>query len=421
MRLHHFYRATATTLSLAAVPLHHRTATALSTTAASPPRHVLLVASRADKASLNLAEAMLQCAPASATSAACWTPLEPCGNGERSRYISGSWAGGAASGSSEESNKVSLWLLSDKLTQFDDADKRWREENPDDGAVDEVIFLSRHAAESGRPCLTVHPIGTPSTARADPERFGGRPGRCPPPNLRMASLLRRVKAHAESTGLLLTKKKGGGGGKEKKEENEEEEEEENEGFEVSPEATHHGPWLEVPACFVEIGSREGDWGRKDASSVWAQVLHEELFGAAERGRVGGGGGGEAASSDSGDGGGDDQGVVVMGLGGGHYCPKISDIIGGDEAVSVGHIVPSYALAFDEGDGGGGGGGDWEAAVREAVASTRVAMESHGWGRRELVALVDKKAFKSTQKAMLTGLLEELDVRVAMKKNAVLRR
>ena len=93
---------------------------------------------------------------------------------------------------------MSLWLLSDKLTQFDDADKRWREENPDDGAVDEVIFLSRHAAESGRPCLTVHPIGTPSTARADPERFGGRPGRCPPPNLRMASLLRRVKAHAES-------------------------------------------------------------------------------------------------------------------------------------------------------------------------------------------------------------------------------
>ena len=31
--------------------------------------------------------------------------------------------------------------------------------------------------------------------RADKERFGGLPGRCPPPNLRMSSLLRRVKRH----------------------------------------------------------------------------------------------------------------------------------------------------------------------------------------------------------------------------------
>ena len=50
-----------------------------------------------------------------------------------------------------------------------------------------------------------------------------------------------------------------------------------------------------------------------------------------------------------------------------------------------------------------------------------AIKCVGFDNALYQALVDKKAFKSTQKAMLTGLLEELDVRVAMKKNAVLRR
>ena len=40
---------------------------------------------------------------------------------------------------------------------------------------------------------------------------------------------------------------------------------------------------------------------------------------------------------------------------------------------------------------------------------------------ELVALDDKKAFKSTQKAMLLSLLEDLGVRAALKKNQVVLR
>lgn len=47
-------------------------------------------------------------------------------------------------------------------------------------------------------------------------------------------------------------------------------------FEVTLEATHHGPWHMHPTMFVEIGSKEEDWGREDAAHVWADVLEKNL-------------------------------------------------------------------------------------------------------------------------------------------------
>lgn len=421
--------------------------------------HVLLVATRADPASLNLATALMEY-KTSVEAEYSWSPLEPFHSkdtkqGELSTYI-GSLVVDAPDrslGNARQATAASLWLLNDRLTQADDLDKRWADRfTTDDGSgdgndvssssssrhrrlPDEVIFLSRHASESGRPCLTVHPIGTPSALRTDLPRFGGRPGRCVPPNLRMASLLRRVKKTAAKRGLLLGRSSdesnppstergsgqgGGGGGGD---------------FEVSPEATHHGPWLETPAAFIEIGSREPDWERSDAARVWAEALHEDLFGG-ESGIGGGGGRGRgSAGSDPAaaarrrsdpmevggktshrdyDDHGEAVGVVVIGIGGGHYCPKISDLVG-DPRVDVGHIVPSYALSFgcDNEELG-----DWDDAVREAVQATRAAMKKNG-DQRELVALVDKKALKAAERAKVVALLGQLGVRSAMKKNAVL--
>ena len=131
------------------------------------------------------------------------------------------------------------------------------------------------------------------------------------------------------------------------------------------------------------------------------MLHEELFG----------GGAEENEENEEEAVKTELETVVIGIGGGHYCPKIADVIGSSPSVAVGHILPSYALAMEE-------GGDWESAVREAVRSTREAMDRRQGKKAELVALVDKKAFKSTQKAMLLNLLEDLGVRAALKKNQV---
>ena len=47
-------------------------------------------------------------------------------------------------------------------------------------------------------------------------------------------------------------------------------------FEVSLETTHHGPVLTKPTLYLEIGSKESEWIRKDASSLWAVVISRVL-------------------------------------------------------------------------------------------------------------------------------------------------
>ncbi|HEX2067015.1 MAG TPA: D-aminoacyl-tRNA deacylase, partial [Candidatus Thermoplasmatota archaeon] len=83
----------------------------------------------------------------------------------------------------------------------------------------DVWFLSRHAAASGQPSLTVHPIGNPG-----PARFGGRPETFSPAAARdMGALLRRIRHHAVAAGLP---------------------------HQVTYEATHHGPLMTIPSLFV---------------------------------------------------------------------------------------------------------------------------------------------------------------------------
>lgn len=67
---------------------------------------------------------------------------------------------------------VSLWSITESLLNFDDADRRWMEEDSIRGLGNEgrrwlgrpsdVIFLSKHVARSGVPALCVHPIGIPN-------------------------------------------------------------------------------------------------------------------------------------------------------------------------------------------------------------------------------------------------------------------
>ncbi|MBU0615798.1 MAG: hypothetical protein KJ601_06920, partial [Nanoarchaeota archaeon] len=41
---------------------------------------------------------------------------------------------------------------------------------------------------------------------------------------------------------------------------------------VTLEATHHGPYLKKPAMFIEIGSSEQEWQRKDLGEIIAKTL-----------------------------------------------------------------------------------------------------------------------------------------------------
>jgi D-aminoacyl-tRNA deacylase len=191
------------------------------------------------------------------------------------------------------------------------------------------------------------------------------------------------------------------------------------GFDITLEATHHGPWVETPCLFAEIGSSEAEWQRTDAAALWAAILANEL-------RLCNGGGGEwwdllregsrppdtlrsntlpsSANTTRNqpkrdlsepEASGSARAVVAVGLGGGHYAPRHGDLIRRSRAsgpvseaagrgaparsdsggaggapggvpggLFLGHVAASYALDFS--------GNSWQSAVRECVESTRRA-------------------------------------------------
>lgn len=143
-----------------------------------------------------------------------------------------------------------------------------------------VVFLSRHKAASGIPTLTVHPIG--NFSKAD---LGGRPATLvrAAPDM-MTSALRGLLSNA--AGL---------------------------GFQVSFEVTHHGPYLEAPTMYIEIGSSEENWGNKEAARAIATTLISSHHVVAPK---------------------------AIGIGGGHYAPRFSEVVA-TKRISFGHMIPNH--------------------------------------------------------------------------------
>jgi D-aminoacyl-tRNA deacylase len=170
-----------------------------------------------------------------------------------------------------------------------------------DERVDLVVYLSKHRSESGRPSLTVHPIGNPGAAE-----FGGQPETLVPSAARwMTAALRRLR----QTGRGLP-------------------------YEVTFEATHHGPYLTSPTFFIEQGSTEREWEDREASRAIARVLIDlrPL-----------------------------DGPVAVGIGGGHYMPRHTDLAL-RKKIAFGHLLATYAIEK-------GGPGVLEQAVERTEGAT----------------------------------------------------
>ncbi|KAK2989395.1 hypothetical protein RJ640_008069, partial [Escallonia rubra] len=163
-------------------------------------------------------------------------------------------------------------------------------------------------------------------------------------------------------------------------------------FEVTLEATHHGPVTNKPTMFVEIGSTEEYWRRQDA----AQLIWEGL----------GLGGGDAVGNWSSNSTGN---KVLLGIGGGHYAPRHMDIVlkGG---ICVGHLLSGYSLPMEDPSqskaDSNGIGGTWREAIKVAFEATKAAFPGG-----EILAHLDQKSFKSWQKKAILGFLEEQNIKV----------
>ena len=94
-------------------------------------------------------------------------------------------------------------------------------------------------------------------------------------------------------------------------------------FRVGFEVTHHGPSLNNPCIFVEIGSSAKEWNQLRYCSGIAKVtlkLVNDYNNIMNRNQT-----------------------VAIGIGGGHYAPDFTKLVLKDSSLSIGHICPNYAL------------------------------------------------------------------------------
>ena len=303
------------------------------------PVVTLLLASSSDTASLNLHDAMLRL---------------------------GDWGEPAVTDHGlfrvHASCRVHLLLIEELHIMADGMDRIHEEATG--CTVDEVLVLSRHVSATEIPALTLHAIGIPGeTPHGERGQAGGRKGTVVPPSPRFASLFRSMLSLARSRGL-------------------------DEEFDLTLETTHHGPLLERPALYIEIGSTEREWSSTRAADLWADVISSNL---------GLSGDPPVEWSPGGD--------VMIGLGGGHYAPRHKAVLSGSE-LWAGHLLANYALPFEEPSDGGPPGGTWRHSIEVSVRATRSAFPG-----ANLFAHLDRKSFKAWQRNAIMALLEELDVPV----------
>ena len=274
---------------------------------------------------------------------------------------------------------VRIWWFHDRLLNQDNLDSRWQEYTGEQ--VTEVIFPSRHVAASGQPSLTVHPIGVMYHGVDEEVPFGGKPGRAPPPNTRLGPWFRELLAIDEQN-IRDT-------------------------FEISLEVTHHGPWLNAPSLFIEIGSTPNEWPNEIAAKLLADVIWRGL---GLDGNTGIGGWDEETNRGE---------KVVVGFGGGHYAIRLCSVAA-NAGIWIGHMLANYALVMDkpEDEGWEVTSGDlpdglWKQAIDEAVDSTRRAFPGG-----EIWAYLDRKSFKGWQRQSIMRYMRELAIPIGRTKDLI---
>ncbi len=152
---------------------------------------------------------------------------------------------------------------------------------------DTIMFLSRHSSEKGVSSFTVHPLGNFGSSAL----FGGKPkmlGMAAPIEMQqMLSIIYKNNTF---------------------------------GIDTVYEATHHGPLLDVPSFFVEIGGNEETMANKKYHELFAKSIIEfiENIKNAPSGRI------------------------AVGIGGSHYEKQFAKLaIEGKYAFS--HMMPKYQI------------------------------------------------------------------------------
>jgi len=152
-----------------------------------------------------------------------------------------------------------------------------------------IVFISRHSSVSGKPTLSVHTPGNFAEAG-----IGGLPRTISiSPATAMSDALKALLRYKEEFAL---------------------------NYEVSYECTHHGPSLNMPTMFVELGSSPAQWSDSKAAEAVARSAMSAVANF-------------STLADS----------AVLGIGGPHYNQKFTRMALAGEAV-FGHMIPKHAVS-----------------------------------------------------------------------------
>jgi len=181
----------------------------------------------------------------------------------------------------QKNHIVNLYEINDDLIFSENIDKKID--------ADSFIFASKHRSKENTPSFAAHPIG--NWDKAD---FGGEERKlC----FSSAVLLKNLFLDLNKNFFLVKKEKN---------------------FQITLEATHHGPYLEKPAVFVEIGSTEKEWNDKLNGKIIAKTIMNALNNQ------------------------NNNYKIAVGIGGPHYCFNLNKIVLRTD-IAVSHICPKYML------------------------------------------------------------------------------
>lgn len=200
--------------------------------------------------------------------------------------------------------------------------------------IDLIIFVSRHSSLSGTPTLSVHTPGNLGEAE-----LGGLPKNV---SISPATAMKEcLKAMARLKNEMHLD------------------------YEVSYECTHHGPSLDVPTMFAELGSSPKQWSDKKAAEA---VAHATMEAVSNFGKI--------------------EARAALGIGGPHYNMKFTKMAL-ESDVAFGHIIPKYAVPYID-----------EEIVRQCIKKTLEKVE---------FAILDWKGIKGEHKTGLIKMLENIDL------------
>ncbi len=152
---------------------------------------------------------------------------------------------------------------------------------------DLIIFASKHSSKSKEKVITIHPNGY-----IDKGEFSMSSA------LFNKELFIRLHETAEKFGFK--------------------------DFKITLEATHHGPIINKPAVFVEIGSGEQEWKNKRASFIVAKSILTAIKNFNP----------------------DEYTEVAIGIGGDHYCKNFNEMQLKSN-VAISHIIPYYQFPVEK--------------------------------------------------------------------------